>query len=172
MPAPSIRMIPEGDDRERDVCGQCGRIFYDNPQVIVGAVCVYEDRYLLVRRAIEPRIGYWCLPSGYMELSETTEEGAIREVWEEAGARVEIDALLAVYSLPMISQVHMIYRAKMLDPQFSAGTESLEVGLFTWEEIPWGHLSYPHISWSLKHHRDLIGQHGFAPRGVPSNEGW
>ena len=113
LQGPNLRMKPEGDDRERLVCGDCGFVVYENPKVIVGAVCTWEDKYLLCRRAIEPRVGFWTMPVGYMELHETTEQGALREVWEEARARAEIDALLAIYSIPEISQVHMIYRARM-----------------------------------------------------------
>ena len=167
-------MVPEGDDRERMVCDDCGFIYYENPKIIVGAVCVWDGRYLLCRRAIEPRRGFWTSPAGYMELSETAEDGAVREVWEEARAKVEIDALLAVYSLPMISQVHLIYRARMLTADFAAGQESEAVDLFVWKDIPWGELAYPNVNWSLGHHRDLSGQSGFAPRGIPDNgwEGW
>ena len=149
------------------VCGQCGHIFYENPKVIVGAVCCWEDRYLLCRRAIPPRIGFWTMPAGYMELAETTDQGAAREVWEEACARVEITDLLAIYNLPSISQVHMIYRARMLSPDCDAGPESLEVGLFRWEEIPWDELAYPNVAWSLRHHRETLGMTGFAPKGIP-----
>ena len=113
---PVTRMIPEGDDHERLVCADCGFVLYENPKVIVGAVCSWEDRTLLCRRAIEPRRGYWTMPIGYMELGETTEQGALREVWEETLARAEIDALLGLYSIPEISQVHLIYRAHMLTP--------------------------------------------------------
>lgn len=161
------RVVPEGDERERLVCNHCGHIFYENPKVIVGAVCVWEDRYLLCRRAIEPRRGFWTMPAGFMELAETTEQGAVREVWEEARAEVEIDGLLAIYSLPAISQVHMVYRARMLSADCAPGPESEEVGLFRWEDIPWAELAYPNVAWSLNHYRDLIGQQGFAPRGIP-----
>lgn len=167
-PGPSIRTIPEGDDKPRLVCGDCGFIYYENPKVIVGAVCTWEDRYLLCRRAIDPRRGFWTMPAGYLELAESAEHGARREVWEEAMARVDIDCLLAVYSLPGISQVHLIYRAPMLAPECGPGTESLEVGLFAWDEIPWDDLAYPNVGWSLHHHRDLRGRQDFAPRGVPA----
>ncbi len=168
---PSDRLIPQGEDRERLVCRQCGHIFYENPKVIVGAVCVWENRYLLCRRAIEPRSGFWTMPAGYLELSESTEQGAVREVWEEARARVEVDALLAIYNLPIISQVHLIYRARMLGGDHAAGPESEDVGLFAWEDIPWDDLAYPNVAWSLRHHRDLAGRTGFAPRGIPE-DGW
>lgn len=164
---PVIRAIPEGDDRERLVCGDCGFVLYENPKVIVGAVCTWDGKYLLCRRGIEPRRGYWTMPVGYMELHETTEQGALREVWEEALARAEIDALLAVYSIPEISQVHMIYRAHMTGPDFAAGPESLEVGLFAWDDIPWDDLAYPNVRWSLEYERETRGKTGFAPRGRP-----
>lgn len=166
---PRIRKIPAGDDRARLVCAECGFILYENPKVIVGAVCTWEDRYLLCRRAIEPRRSYWTMPAGYMELHETTQQGAVREVWEEARAKVEVDGLLAIYDIPRISQVHMIYRARMLSPDCEPGPESEEVGLFRWEEIPWDHLAYPNVAWSLHHERELKGQTGFAPRGVPAD---
>ncbi len=166
---PRHRRIPEGDDRPRLVCGECGFILYENPKVIVGAVCTWEGRYLLCRRAIEPRSGYWTMPAGYMELHETAEQGAVREVWEEACARVALDGLLSVYSLPHISQVHMIYRARMTAPDFGAGPESLEVELFAWDEIPWDELAYPTVGWSLRNARDLADRDDFAPRGVPAD---
>lgn len=164
---PNIRMIPEGEDRPRLVCGECGFIFYENPKLIVGAVCTWGDAYLLCRRAIEPRRGYWTIPAGFMELGETAEAGAIREVWEEAGARVVIDSLLGVYSISEINQVHLVYRARMETACFKAGVESLETRLFAWNDIPWEELTYPNVAWSLRHHRDLIGRRDFSPRGIP-----
>lgn len=163
--------IPLGDDRPRMICGKCGFVAYENPKVIVGAVCTSADgRYLLCRRAIEPRSGFWTMPAGYMELTETSEEGARREVWEEAGAKVEIDALLAIYNISRISQVHMIYRARMITDAFASGIESLETKLFAWDEIPWDDLAYPNVRWSLRYHRDLQGRTDFAPRGIPEGE--
>jgi ADP-ribose pyrophosphatase YjhB (NUDIX family) len=102
---PVTLRVPEGDDRMRKVCDDCGFVFYENPKLIVGAVCTWtneagEDLFLMIRRGIEPQLGYWSIPAGYMELQETSEAGAVREVWEEARARVEPDALLAVYNLP------------------------------------------------------------------------
>lgn len=169
-----FRVIPDGDERERLVCRDCGHIFYENPKIIVGAVCVWEDRYLLCRRDIEPRRGWWTMPAGYLELGESTDQGALREVWEEARATARVDALLAIYNLPEISQVHLIYRAHMLSAACAAGPESQEVGLFAWEDIPWKELAYPNVAWSLRHHRDLAGQSTFAPRGIPEDgwEGW
>ncbi len=163
---PRVRRIPEGEDRPRLVCDDCGFILYENPKIIVGAVCTWQDRYLLCRRAIEPRRGFWTMPAGYMELDETVEEGAAREVWEEAYAKVELDGLLAVFSIPRISQVHMIYRARMLTADCAPGPESEEVGLFLWDEIPWDDLAYPNVAWSLEYERDMRGHATFPPRSV------
>jgi ADP-ribose pyrophosphatase YjhB (NUDIX family) len=163
---PTLRVIPDGDDRERLVCGDCGFVAYENPKIIVGAVCTWEDKYLLVKRAIEPRLGYWTMPIGYMELGETTEQGALREVWEEARAVAEVDGLLAIFSIPQISQVHMIFRAPLTSPAFAAGPESLEAALFTWDEIPWDSLAYPNVRMALEYERELKGRTGFPPIGL------
>lgn len=156
-------MVPDGDDRERLVCGECGYVVYDNPKIIVGAVCTWEDTYLLCRRAIEPRVGFWTMPVGYMELGETSEEGALREVREEALANAVIDGLLGVFSFPAIHQVHMIYRARMVSAAHAPGPESQEVGLFAWDAIPWDELAYPNVRRSLEYERQVRGQAVFAP---------
>ena len=159
---PIVRAVPDGDDRERLVCGDCGFVLYENPKIIVGAVCTWGDRYLMVKRAIEPRLGYWTMPIGYMELGETTEQGAAREVWEEARAVVEVDGLLSIVSIPQISQVHMIYRARMVAPEFAAGPESLDAQLYGWD-----HLAYPNVRWALEYERSVKGQSAFPPLSVP-----
>lgn len=166
--------VPEGDDRLRKVCDDCGFVFYENPKVIVGAVCTWEaageePRFLMVRRGIEPRLGYWGLPSGYMEMHETSDAGAAREVWEEARAKVTTDRLLAIYNLPHISQVHLIYRARMADAHHGAGPESIETGLFTWDEIPWDDLAYPNVAWALETWQACDGRSDFAPATGPIN---
>jgi ADP-ribose pyrophosphatase YjhB (NUDIX family) len=148
---PSLRTIPEGDTHERIVCPDCGFIAYENPKVVVGSVVVSGDRFLLCRRAIEPRRGYWTLPAGYLEVNESTMAGAAREAFEEAHARIAIDGLLAVYDIPRISQVQVIYRARLAEPAFEPGPESLEVKLFAWDEIPWNSLAFPSVHWSLRH---------------------
>ena len=145
--------IPEGDDRERHICASCQVIHYDNPKIVVGSVCTYEDRLLICRRAIEPRSGFWTIPAGYMELGETAEDGAMREAWEEARARIAIDGLIAVYSVPQIGQVQLLYRARLLDPAVEAGPESLEVKLIDWDEIPWDELAFPTVHWVLRQAR-------------------
>lgn len=167
---PSVRTIPQGDDRLRLVCPDCGYVAYENPLIVVGAVATWEDRILLCRRAIDPRKGYWTLPAGFMELNETTEQGAVREAWEEACARIEIESLLALYNLPRISQVQMIYRARLVSPEVAAGPESLEVGLFRWDEIPWDDIAFPTVHWALHEHRARLGQRNFPPSGNPRHE--
>lgn len=161
-------MVPPGEDRERLVCPDCSYIAYENPKIIVGAVVTDgEGRFLLCRRAIEPRKGFWTLPAGFMELGETTEQGAAREAMEEAGARIAIDALLAIYNIPRISQVQMIYRATLSDPAIAAGPESLEVAMLTWGQIPWDELAFPSVVWALHEWRGRQGQSGFAPGTNP-----
>ena len=125
-----VKRIPEGDTRSRLVCDTCGFVRYENPKIVVGSVVAHEGRILLCRRAIDPRSGFWTLPAGYLELNETAAEGAAREAYEEAMARIEIDRLLAVYSIPRISQVQLINRARLLDADIKPGPESAEVGLF------------------------------------------
>lgn len=150
------RIIPDGDSRERLVCSDCGFIRYDNPKIIAGAVVTYLEQFLLCKRAIEPRRGYWTLPAGFMELGETPEEGAAREAYEEATARIVITELLAVYTIRHISQVQMLYRAHLEAPDFAPGVESLDVKLYTWDEIPWGELAFPSVEWALNDHRDAL----------------
>jgi ADP-ribose pyrophosphatase YjhB (NUDIX family) len=157
---------PPGEDRLRRVCDSCGFIDYVNPRIVAGVVAHREGQILLCRRAIEPRKGFWTLPAGFMELGESVEEGAAREAWEEARAELKIEALLAIYSIPRIGQVQVFYRAQLVsEPQ--AGPESLEVGLFAWEDIPWAELAFPSVRWALDHYRATEGQAAFAPFGNP-----
>ena len=164
------RRIPEGDDRERRVCDTCGFVDYENPKIVVGSVVEEAGRVLLCRRAIEPRRGFWTLPAGYMELGETTEEGARREAWEEARARLELDGILAIYSIARIGQVQIIYRAHLAEPGIDAGPESLEVRFFAWEDIPWNEIAFPSVHWALKAWAEglpgIAGNPSEDPRGV------
>jgi len=169
-PGRHVRRIPEGDDRERLVCLDCGLIQYENPKVVVGSVVTYGDRLLLCRRAIEPRLGFWTMPAGYMELEETTAEGAMREAWEEARARITIDALLAVYNIPRISQVQVIYRAFLEKPEFKPGPESQDVVLFDWEDIPWQDLAFPSVHWSLNQYHATKEEKVFQPGTNPAGD--
>ena len=161
---PIHHRIPPGDSLERRVCDECGFIDYVNPRIVVGSVCTWGDRFLLCKRAIDPRKGYWTIPAGFMEQNETSSEGAMREAREEACADIEIDALLGVYNIARISQVQLIFRARLVSPEVAAGPESEQVGLFSWEEIPWEALAFPSVLWALQHYREVDGATDFAPR--------
>ena len=158
-----VRKIPDGDTLEREVCGTCGYVAYDNPKIIVGTVVVDQGRVLLCRRAIEPRTGYWTLPAGYMELNETTAEGARREALEEANADIALDGILAIFNISRIGQVQIIYRGTMQTPGVSPGPESLDVGFFSWEDIPWDRIAFPSVNWALKAWHEM----GSRPLGAP-----
>ena len=174
-PRPNFsRKVPDGDELERLVCDTCGHIQYENSKIVVGSVLSWsegaEERILLCRRAIEPRSGYWTIPAGYMELGETSAEGAAREAWEEAFAKAEIGPLFAVYNIPRIGQVHLFYLGTLTSPDVAAGIESLEVALYGWDEIPWDDLAFPSAGWALRHARELRGQENFTIRTNPPGE--
>lgn len=143
--------IPPGDTYPRHVCDACGTVHYRNPLLVIGTIPEWEDKVLLCRRAIEPRLGLWTLPAGFMELGETTAQAALRETMEEAQARVELGELFSMLSVPNVDQVHLFYRARLLDTDFSPGTESLEVALFSESEIPWKEIAFRTISTTLKY---------------------
>lgn len=155
---PRVRRVPAGDDRERLVCPDCGFVAYENPKIVVGSVATWGDRILLCRRSIEPRRGFWTLPAGFLELGESPEEGARREAWEEARARLELEGLLAVYTIRRISQVQMFFRASLSNPEVAAGPESEEVALFDWGEVPWDDLAFPTVHWALDAHARWSGR--------------
>lgn len=146
--------IPAGDTLPRYCCAACGAVFYQNPRNIVGTLPVWEERVLLCRRAIEPRRGKWTLPAGFLENGETLLRGALRETLEEAGARVSTDpqSLYTLFNLPHINQVHCFFRARLLDLDFAPGVESLEVRLFSAEEIPWDEIAFPVVRSTLMHY--------------------
>jgi len=144
--------VPAGDTLPRHVCERCGTVHYVNPKLVVGAIVECGERVLLCRRAIEPRRGFWTLPAGFMENGESSAEGAARETWEEACARIEVGQLLTLIDVPHINQVHLMYRAQLLDGAFAAGEESLEVALFAEHEIPWEDLAFRTISLALRHY--------------------
>ncbi|ANK83301.1 NUDIX hydrolase [Minwuia thermotolerans] len=164
------QQVPAGDDRERMVCDECGWVHYVNPKIVVGAVCRHGDKVLLCRRAIEPRRGFWTIPAGFMEERETSAEGAAREAWEEAGVELRMGPLLAVYNIPRISQVQLIYKAELAAPGFEAGPESLEVALFDFDEIPWDELAFPSVRWALDQVREVWDRDDFATFGNPPGE--
>jgi ADP-ribose pyrophosphatase YjhB (NUDIX family) len=168
--------IPEGDNRPRYVCSQCGAIHYQNPKMVIGSIPVWEEdgvlKVLLCKRAIEPRYGYWTLPAGFMENEETTGQAAVRETEEEAGANVELGDLFTLLNVAHVHQVHMFYLARLLDLDFEAGIESLDVQLFTEQEIPWDDLAFPTIRSTLElffaDRRKVLegGSYGFHSRDI------
>lgn len=143
---------PADDSRPRHICTVCGIIHYQNPRMVIGSIPEWEDKVLLCRRAIEPRYGLWTLPGGFMENGESTAQAAIRETLEEANARIAIIDLYSMYSLSYIDQVHMLFRARLLDLDFSPGQESLEVRLFSEADIPWDELAFRPVRYSLEHY--------------------
>ena len=151
---PVALAVPEGDNRPRYVCAQCDAIHYQNPKMVIGSLPVWESegelKVLLCKRAIEPRYGYWTLPAGFMENDETTAEAAIRETEEEAGANIELDALFSLINVAHVHQVHLFYLARLVDLDFAAGIESLDVQLFSEREIPWDDLAFPTIRKTLE----------------------
>lgn len=148
--APVTFKTPPGDSLPRHVCDACGTIHYSNPKIVVGALAEWGDRILMCRRAIEPRHGYWTLPGGFMENGETTAQSAVRETLEEARARVELGPMFSLINVPYISQVHIVYRARLLDLDFGPGEESLEVVLMDESQIPWDAIAFRTIALSLR----------------------
>lgn len=142
--------IPDGDNLPRFICVQCETIHYQNPKIVTGCIAEWEDKILLCQRAIDPRSGLWTLPAGYMENRETTLQAAVRETREEANADVEITELYALFNIPHISQVYLIYRARLLNLEFHPGAESLDVKLFKEEDIPWENLAFAVIKETLQ----------------------
>jgi ADP-ribose pyrophosphatase YjhB (NUDIX family) len=153
-----------GDDRERFVCSSCEFIHYSNPHIIVGCVPVYEGKVLLCKRAIEPRKGFWTLPAGFMENGETTLQGATRETWEEAKARVTNVDLYRIFDVPYISQVYMFYRCDLDKGEHSAGPESLETQLYAEADIPWDNIAFQVVSQTLKEYFSDVASGHFPVR--------
>jgi ADP-ribose pyrophosphatase YjhB (NUDIX family) len=135
----------------RWVCDACGEIHYQNPKLVVGAIPEWEGRLLLCRRAIEPRYGYWTLPAGFMENDETAGQAALRETLEEAGAHIELLAPYSLISVPYVNQVHLFYRARLLDLEFKPGEESLEVALYDEDKVPWKEIAFRTVGLTLRH---------------------
>lgn len=185
-PAFSAR-IPEGEDRPRRVCDHCGFIDYENPRIVVGAVVAWSPggrpfgpdadpfdqvSFLLCRRAILPRRGYWTLPAGYMETGETVAQATRREAREEALAELELGGLLAVYDIPARSQVQIMHRARLPAAEFGAGNETLQAELFAWDDIPWKALAFHSVSWALMAFRESREEAAFPPFRNPPETGW
>ncbi len=157
---PVVPSVPPGDNRPRALCHECGHVEYDNPKNVVGCLLVWQGKVLLCRRAIEPRYGLWTLPAGFMENAESLQDGAQRECLEEAEARVDGIHLFAVYSLPHISQVYIMFRGELREGYAAAGDETLEVGLFDEASIPWNDLAFPVVTETLERHFERPGELG------------
>jgi ADP-ribose pyrophosphatase YjhB (NUDIX family) len=154
--------IPAGDALPRHVCKRCGHIHYENPRLVVGCVASWEDRILLCRRAIKPQLGYWTLPAGFMENGETTAEAATRETFEEAGAKIIVDAPFAMVSIAHINQVHLFYRGRLATADHAAGEESLEVSLVLPEDIPWQDMAFRSVTHCLERYLDDMARGCFG----------
>lgn len=150
--------VPEGDNLPRYVCSACEIIHYQNPKIVTGCIPEWgsggDSKILLCKRAIQPRKGLWTLPAGFMENQESTNEAAARETLEEANARVDELRLYAVFNIPRIDQVYIMFRAKLVDLDFSPGPESLETLLFDQQEVPWDQLAFPVIQETLQRYYD------------------
>jgi ADP-ribose pyrophosphatase YjhB (NUDIX family) len=142
--------IPSGDHLPRYICSVCDRIHYQNPKVIVGCVPVWEDRVLIARRGIEPRLGLWNLPAGFLECDETVETGAAREVYEETGAKVKMRRLHTVFNLPHEQQVYLLFLADLIEPVWKLTPESTEIALFSESEVPWEHMAFSSSSFAIE----------------------
>ena len=147
---PVTTTVPAGDNRDRAVCPSCSAVHYVNPKLVVGCVPEHAGRILLCRRAIEPRLGFWTVPAGFMEMGETLAEAALRETWEEALARVELGSLFSLVDVVHAGQVHVFFKGRLAQPEFGAGSETLEARLFGPEEIPWAELAFPSIRIALE----------------------
>ena len=145
-----LRRVPPGDSLPRWVCDACGEIHYQNPKLVIGTVPEWQGQILLCRRSIEPRYGYWTLPAGFMENEETAGSAALRETLEEAGARVELGAAFSLISVPRVNQVHLFYRARLLDLEFRPGEETLEVALFEEAKVPWQEIAFRTVGLTLR----------------------
>jgi len=170
--------VPDGDNRERRTCPGCDHIAYENPKNVVGCLLEWQGKVLLCRRGIEPRLGLWTVPAGFMENNESTVAGAAREAWEEATARSDDLRLFALYNLPRISQVYILFHGTLKDGEAKANEETLEVALFDEADIPWQELAFPVVTETLErwierrterthrvHHGDISSRPG-APLDI------
>ena len=148
--AVAYRLPDDGDTKERAVCTACHTVHYENPLNVVGTVPVWGDQVLLCLRNIEPRRNKWTLPAGFMELNETTSEGAARETVEEAGAEFEMQEIFSLLSVPRVGQVHLFYRARLLSDRFDPGPETVEARLFAEAEIPWDEIAFRTVKETLE----------------------
>ena len=147
---PVSRLVPDGDTHLRHVCTSCGTVHYQNPKIVAGCVPEHEGKILLCRRAIEPRRGWWTIPARFMENGESTLDAARREAAEEALADVEVGSLLAVVHVLHADQVHMMFRARLPEPRYGVGVESLEVMLCDEADVPWSGIAFRSVEFALR----------------------
>ena len=164
--AVDMRLPDDGDTRVRAVCPACHTVHYENPLTVVGTVPTWGETgeyVLLCKRNIEPRWGKWTLPAGFMELAETTAEGAARETREEAGAQFEIGSIFTLMNVARVGQLHIYYRARLLSDRFDPGHETIEAQLFTEDQIPWDEIAFRTVKETLEHYfaDRRAGQFGF-----------
>ena len=148
--APIEQRIPDDDNRPRAVCSQCGAVHYENPKLVLGTLPIWNNKILLCKRAIAPRSGYWTLPAGFMEVGESTTDGAHRETLEESGADVEMGPIFAIFDIPHVAQVHIFFRAEMRSEALDPGPETTDARLFGIEEIPWDDLAFRSVRAALE----------------------
>jgi ADP-ribose pyrophosphatase YjhB (NUDIX family) len=170
---PVVLKIPDGDHLPRHVCPSCGTIHYENPRIIAGCVPEWEGKLLLCKRAIEPRRGFWTIPAGFMENGEALQDAAARESMEEALARVEIGSLLAIVNVIRAHQVHIMFRARLLDTDFGVGPESLEVQLYDESAIPWADMAFLSVEFALRRYLEdrRAGRENLHYRDIDWSEG-
>lgn len=159
---PLTRDTPPDDNRIRDLCTHCGAVHYQNPRNVVGIIPIFGDQVLLCRRAIQPQHGKWTLPAGFMELGETTEQGAMRENQEESGAQIQVQSLFTIIDVPSVNQVHLYYLAQVLAPDLAPGPETLEAEFFDLDRIPWDQLAFRTVSTTLQHYLQDREHGGFS----------
>jgi ADP-ribose pyrophosphatase YjhB (NUDIX family) len=174
---PVTQRVPEGDHLPRFVCTSCDTIHYENPRIIAGCVIEVAGKILLCKRAIEPRHGYWTTPAGFMENGESVQHAAAREAMEEALADVKIGSLLAIVNVLRAHQVHIMFRATLVDPSaqplFGAGPESLESQLYAEEDIPWSDLAFLSVEFALRRYLEdrRLGREQLHFRDIDWREG-
>jgi ADP-ribose pyrophosphatase YjhB (NUDIX family) len=165
----AYRLPDDGDTKPRAICTACTTVHYENPLNVVGTIPHWQGRVLLCKRNIEPRLGKWTLPAGFMELGETTAQGACRETLEEAGAQVELEGLFSVVNVARVGQVHLFYRARLLNDQFDPGHETMEARLYEEADIPWEELAFKTVSETLQRFFEdrRSGRFGFHDLAIP-----
>jgi ADP-ribose pyrophosphatase YjhB (NUDIX family) len=165
----AYRLPDDGDTKPRAICTACTAVHYENPLNVVGTIPHWQGRVLLCKRNIEPRLGKWTLPAGFMELGETTAQGACRETLEEAGAQVELEGLFSVVNVARVGQVHLFYRARLLNDQFDPGHETMEARLYEEADIPWEELAFKTVSETLQRFFEdrRSGRFGFHDLAIP-----